>query len=199
LLLTDQPPDIAVQDVGVTYDYSTGQLTIYGLAVNMETGLSTPACDTDPFCSITNSSPIGTVSTPGGPLAYNLEIQALINSSGIIEAGTNTLTITGSISGLGDGTPLLTGNLTEFGGASGLEEFVFSATGGSVVSLYGGDGSPVGVIVIDATLPADLDTNFSTSFGGVTDVGSPLATPEPASLLLLLSGCTLLGLLRKTS
>jgi hypothetical protein len=196
LLLNDHVPDTAVQDVGVTYDYSTGQLTVYGLAVNTEPGLSTPACA---FCSITNSAPIGTVSTPGGPLEYNLEILASIDSSGNIEAGTNTLEITGSVNGLSDGSPLLTGNLSEFGGASGLYEFVFTATGGSLAGLYGGDGSPVGVILIDASLPADLDSNFSTNFSGAIDVGSPLATPEPASLLLLLSGGTLLGLLRRRS
>jgi len=192
LNLNDTFPDIATDFVGASY--AAGQLTVFGLSVNLQTNPTTTF-------AILNSGPfLGSATVGADTLEFNFEIEASIDSNGNIVAGTNTLTMTGEITALGDGTPLLTGNLLEFGASPGLDEFVFSTSGGSLASLYGGaSGGMIGVIFANDALTGSFATDFSTGFtnGGFADVGVQASVPEPASLLLLISGGGLLRLWRK--
>ena len=131
-------------------------------------------------------------------------LSATVDSAGVLSAG-GILSITGTNATLSynSGT-LLTGNLMLIGfpnGTAGVLEFTFQVTGGDAASLYGGNGATGGVIVgITNGFPGDWSSNFSASFNGVNDVGTPFgAIPEPSSLLLLAPGLAALALRRRRS
>ena len=134
-------------------------------------------------------------------------LTATINHSGVLLPG-GTLTISG---GINDGPvqTLLTGSLipgpggTAFGfenpPGGNLFEFLFTITGGDPTIVNDFSGLPFGGVNLDAwfkasenDLPFDgtWDDNFNNSssyLDGSSDV-SAFAVPEPASLLLALTG-----------
>ena len=198
LNLLDGLPDIATQFDGVSYNSLTSTLTITGKATSIQTLASTPACSGSGGCAITDNPFIGN----NGSFNFNFEILAQVNSSGNLVAGTDTLTVMGAVAGLGgvSGT-LLTGNITAFGignGSGNPYEFLVKDTGGLLDGYFpNGLGGMLGVIVSppSGSYSTNFTGSFSTGYTGVGDIGAN--TPEPASLLLLLSGGGLLGVLRK--
>lgn len=179
-------PDIASTSVSTTYTSSTHILDIQGTA-----------------SVFTETNGTQDTITPGASPSFH--IVANIGSSGQIIAGTNSLTITGSVAALGAGTPLLSAsNLTAFGfNTSGTEiyEFVFtvpSSGAGSLAGYYGPTGTPLDVIVTTGSITGGIPSNFtanSSTSGGLADVRGN--APEPGTLLLLASGGSLIGILRR--
>ncbi len=113
-------------------------------------------------------------------------LDAVINTSGNLLSG--ALTIGGTVSALGfnSGT-LLTGNLTDFGfatGATGPLEFLFDVTDGDAAGLYGPTGGII-ISVLSGDFPGNFSADFSAGSGAVTDIAS---VPEPSTALLLLTG-----------
>ena len=199
LNLLDGLPDITTQFDGVSYNSLTSTLTITGKATSIQTLASTPACSASGGCFITDNPFIGN----NGSFNFNFEILAQVNSSGNLVAGTDTLTVMGAVGSLGgiSGT-LLQGNITAFGignGSGNPYEFLVKDTGGLLDSYFpNGLGGMLGVIVSPQTgssFSTNFTGNFSAGYTGLGDIGAN--TPEPASLLLLLSGGGLLGVLRK--
>ncbi len=100
-----------------------------------------------------------------------------------------SLTIQGTIAALGyaSGT-LLTGNLTAFGfpdaGGDPLE-FLFDVTGGDAASLF---GPVVGIKLSDSGFTGSFVSNFKNTGKGKNTLAPHVATPEPASLLLMVTG-----------
>lgn len=141
------------------------------------------------------------------PLDYSITgagrsytITATIDSAGVATGG--LLTVNGNVTlhapqPVGTYTsPLLTGTLTQFGydpSADGNLEFVFSVTGGSLESLYGGQGALVGVVLISANFPGSFASSFTGS-GGQSDTAP---VPEPATCLFLLAGGVMLAVGRR--
>ena len=123
------------------------------------------------------------------------DITATIDDFGNASGG--SLTIGGTIASLGftSGT-LLTGDLTAFGfpdaGGDPLE-FLFDVTGGDVAGLFGPN---VGIILSDSGFNGTFASNFKNTGNG-RNMAAPVATPEPGSLLLMLTGLGVLCGLRK--
>jgi hypothetical protein len=206
-------PDITVTTVNGIYNATTVNSTQHDLILDgLAASLTLPVNPCfSPVCTISNSAPIATITNPitdssqafGGNFLINAEIDSSGNLIVSPPSGTDTLTVTGNVATLGDGTPLLSANLTQFGfstvAGSGVYQFVFTITGGSLANIYGGTGQMLDVLVSDPGvngLPSVFTSNFTTSASGFADIKAP-ATPEPASMLLLLSGGGILGLLRK--
>jgi hypothetical protein len=172
-------PDITTLGVDVEYSPLTGRFEAMGVALT--------------FKYLGGTEMIGSGSTA---------ITALFDTAGNI-AGPGELTIFGSL-GLvpGPAGDLLTGSLVEFGfhDTTGQPfEFIFEATGGSLVDYYGGAGAPISTI-----LSAGSGLNFSgfnnafnnNAFAGFANSAIPEPPtdpiPEPSTALLLALG--LLGL-----
>jgi len=125
------------------------------------------------------------------------DITATIDDFGNASGG--SLTIGGTIASLGftSGT-LLTGDLTAFGfpdaGGDPLE-FLFDVTGGDAAGLFGPN---VGIILSDSGFNGTFASNFKNTGNG-RNMAAPVATPEPGSLLLMLTGLGALFGLRKRS
>lgn len=134
--------------------------------------------------------------------SYNLS--ATITTNAILTGG--TLTIKGEVNGGGSDTTLLTGNLTTgaagtaFGygdGGNEIFQFLFTVSGGSLASAFGGNGAKGGII-FDAGFDSNQgDTPFTGSWtsnfnsngsdDGVIDAFAR-PVPEPSSILLVLAG-----------
>jgi hypothetical protein len=164
-------PDITTLGVDVEYSPLTGLFEATGLALTFKHSGGTEMIDSG-----------------------STAITAFFDTAGNI-AGPGELIIYGSI-GLvaGPAGDLLTGSLVEFGfhDITGQPfEFVFKATGGSLIDYYGGAGAPITTI-----LSAGSGLNFSgfnnvfnnNAFAGFANS----AIPEPSTALLL--GFGMLGL-----
>ena len=161
-------PDVFSSFIGDNYHHLTGAFTATGYAMTL---------DDDGVGPLHNIS--------GGTFSLN----ATINSSGVATGG--TLSIGGSVPDLSIGGPLLTGTLSAFGFAGVANsplEFVFLVSGGSLASLYGGNGASAGVILTGTGFNGTFGADFSTAFGAISDTAPVAAAPEPATLLLVLGG-----------
>jgi hypothetical protein len=155
-------PDIFSGFINVGYDAGTDALTANGFALAITTGPSTSQ-------SIT---------------AGSFALTATVNDSGVASAG--SLTIGGSFGS--NSSPLLTATLLDMGWhASGLLDFYFSVTGGSLANSlwFGNPGSVIGVILSlgSNNFSGDWTVNFNNTGLGVADTG----IPAPGAALLLLA------------
>jgi len=125
-------------------------------------------------------------------------LSATINNGGNLTSG--TLTIKGGVGGGSDVT-LLTGSLitgaagTAFGygdGANELFQFLFTVSGGSLESAFGGSGAAGGIILSAEFAGNPGDTPFTGSWAssfnnnginGPNGVIDSFAVPEPSSIL----------------
>jgi hypothetical protein len=110
-----------------------------------------------------------------------------------LAAISGTLDIGGNVGG--SGPSLLTGDLTAFGfipGGGDPLEFTFSATGGDLLSLFGGLSAPIGVILSGTGFPGDFAADFDNRIGLAQGTGSGVAdaaaVPEAGTAVLLLLG-----------
>lgn len=173
LNLVPTKPDIFSDSILVTYDAGSDSLLAQGYSWQLvDTSLTT--------------YPISG--------AQGFSISAIIDGSGNAVSG--SLSITGTISALSAGSPLLTGSLIAFGFPnSGDEplEFLFEVTGGSLAyaGMYGvpGPASQIGVI-LSQTGSNYIDwqhsfDNYDNIIGAVAD---SFAIPEPATCMFLAFG-----------
>jgi len=176
LTLSDSP-QIATFSIDVDYKKNKDSFTVDGTPLEFDDdGIGAPEIISNGTYSITAT------------------IDELGNASG------GALVIDGTIASLGfnSGT-LLTGNLTAFGfpdaGGDPLE-FLFDVTGGDAASLF---GPVVGIKLSDSGFTGSFASNFKNTGNGKNTLGPPVATPEPASLLLMVTGLGALFGLRKRS
>lgn len=171
-LALEPSPDIFVGFGSTTYSAGGQSLTLDGQPQSYF--LASSACD--PACAVTAA--LG-----------DFSLTASVDNSGNL-VGTGSLTIDGSVGTLGYGSPLLTGTVTAFGFDAGTPalpfEFLFTVTGGSAASDFGGAGATGGIIWgHNSTFSGSFGSDFSASF---TSNGDVAPTPEPSAALLLLSG-----------
>lgn len=179
--VTQAFPDIETSYLSINYDATSGVLTATGLPQQLATG--------------PNPAPMYTI---GGATFTSYTLTAYIDHTGAFTGG--TLTINGTIASLGDSSPLLTGNLTDFGlfGAASINHFEFTgtATGGSLSSMFSNFAIIATTNSFAYTGEALFGSNFSsgTSNGVFTNVADTFAAssavPEPASLM---AGLVMLG------
>jgi hypothetical protein len=160
LNLVPQAPDITSSFIYV--DYDSGRLSASGTADAL-------------FLSTTNIHDL-----TSGTFEINMEL----DTAGVPQSG--SLTIRGSIAGLGiDGPVLLTGDIDQFGFGSALDplEFIFNVTGGN---LGNSPYYPVaaGVLLHDSGFEGSFENNFSNFWEGSSDT---FAVPEPSTWILLLT------------
>jgi hypothetical protein len=177
LNLLPVPPDVFASQVGVTYNATTDSFSANGVAISLDDDGS------GPVSVITN-----------GTLAIN----ATINGSGALSGG--SISIGGTIPSLGynSGT-LLTGSLSQVGfpttGSGGTFdplEFLFSATGGDLASLYDPTASN-GVILSFSGYPGSWANDFSNITAGQPAPGvADVFAPVPGAVWLLGSGLAVL-------
>jgi MYXO-CTERM domain-containing protein len=176
-----ESPDIFSGFIDVTYDADTNVFTADGFSLTYNDGVSQTAINNGHF-----------------------NITATIDVGGVLLGG--TVLIEGTF-GL-EGPTLLTGTLTAFGfedpPGGDLFDFLFTVTGGSLATEFGGVGNTAGII-LDVNNGPDVDGTFSHDFDnldggipgtgqGVSDTGIPV--PAPGSLALLALG--LLGARRRS-
>src|SRR5215208_1141431 len=160
-------PDIATGFITTTYNATSGAFAANGWALTLDTGTGTKQ-----------------------NITTNFSLQATINSSGQLVAGTGQLTIGSTLS------PLLKSvNLLAFGFDAvkgGALEFLFASPTGSYTTgatpLYS-SALPLDVML---SVGSGFNGNFATSWsssGGSGDVRSSVeGSPEPSALLLMLGG-----------
>ena len=155
LNLTLGRPDITAGLLSSNYNATTDTLTVTGPALVIDLDGVSP-----PDYGITGGT-------------YTLI--AMIDGTGHLSSG--TLTITGSIAGLGASSPLLTASLTAFGFSSApvtqVFEFTAATTGGSLQSYFGGQ---VGTVI---GLGGGFNGSFASNFAG-TAFGSADTARIPA-------------------
>ncbi len=157
-------PDIASFFIATSYNASTDVLTSTGIAATYDLDGIAP-----PDFSI----------TAGG---FSLVVN--VDATGALLPG-GSLSITGSIPGLGATTPLLLGTPTAFGfsGAplSQVFEFRVQLTGGSLAAAFPGE---VGIIMnLGGGFGGSFNTNFANSGTGVSDTAR--IVPAPLSAVAL--------------
>jgi len=155
----------------VRYQADADLLTVLGFALSLDDGGEVP------------------MAIAGG----GFDLSATITADGQAVGG--EIVITGEVAGLGGTTPLLTGNLVDFGfldDGGDLFEFAYTVTGGALATrdAFGAPGAPFGVIV-DANFGTtgfngSFDDDFDNTNGGEQGIAETAPIPEPASVLLLL-------------
>lgn len=162
LTLADTP-DVYSSFISVSYDHLSGAFSASGYALTLD------ALD------ITDGT---------------FNIGATISTSGVASSG--WLSIGGSVAGLGiSGPTLLAGILTDFDfvfQAGSPFEFSFLISEGGLTNLFGGVGATAGVILTQTGFGGTFASDFSTSFGAVSDTAPVAPVPEPSTLLLALGG-----------
>ncbi len=183
LPVTSQPfPDLDITNILVNYTAATGLFTATGQAM-----------DTYLYDGL-DYYPIS-----GG--TFNLTVQLDPATGNVISSSENTISVTGTISGVASGT-LLTGPVTNFGfGNAGDSdfEFYFLATSGGLMNYF----SPHGTVALNAgnalNFPGNFETNFTNvqyvEYGGQryaygTGVADCYMSPEPSGM----AACSSLGL-----
>ncbi len=186
--VTNGLPDLTGSYMGVDYIASNGAFVV-------DSGLTTDYRISNGHGGVTD---VG-VTTEGSYI-----LSATINNSGVLTGG--TLTINGAVGG-GSVVTLLTGNLTT--GAAGTAfgygddgdqvfQFLFTVSGGSLESAFGGSGAAGGIVFTagfgngDTPFTGSWASNFNTdgTDNGVIDSFSlkTVPVPEPSSILLVASG-----------
>ncbi|GEM_PF-867828 len=149
-----QEPDIASFFITSAYNEATNQFTATGYALSLD-----------------SVGPGNAVNISSG----TYDVTATIDENGNLSSG--TVTLAGDVSSH-SGT-LVTGTIDSFGYycGTGLFEFVFSVTGGSMADEYGGIGNPVGVILSQTnTFNGDWTSNWNGGTTAVCDV-APVNCP----------------------
>ena len=116
----------------------------------------------------------------------DFSLTATIDDSGVMTSG--SLSIDGSVAGLGYSGTLLEATLTDFGfgGDGSVLEWEFTVTGGAAAELWGGQTG--GIILGASNFDGDWIDDFSNaSYTSTSDVG---VVPEPSTALLLGLGLT---------
>ena len=181
--LTQGLPDLTGSSVGVSYTYNADA----GKGAFVASGYTA------------DYNGVGVIGSGSDP--YTLS--ATISSGGVL-AGGGTLNIYGNV-GPGDNL-LLSGNLTPgaagtaFGygdGGNELFQFLFTVSGGSLESVFGGSGAAGGIILnaefdrsagdhpFTGSWTSNFDSNGSDS--GIINAFA-LPVPEPSSILLVSAG-----------
>jgi hypothetical protein len=161
LNLTQAPPDISAGFVSINYNAATGQFVASGFAAALDLDGVAP--------------PEHLIS--GGTFSLNVFLNTLTG-----EPISGTLTIGGTIAGLGAGSPLLTGNVVDFGfidpPGGHVFEFLFTPTGGSLSSMF---APQIGVIVTGSGPNGfTLNSNYSATNGAA----DAFRLPEPGSAVI---------------
>jgi len=164
-------PDIASFSLSTTYDAGTGALS------------STSSFG--PNISLTYD---GVTTNPG---FGETTLDAIINTSGILQSGTLSIFGTMPVAGVNTPSNLLRVNLTQMGfqalsGGDVLLEFLGTVTSGALAADFGGIGATTGTIL---TPNSDSFANFgedflSTQATGEADTFAVSAVPTPAAALM---------------
>jgi len=140
-----------------------------------------------------------------GTININIKVNT---SNWAVTSGINSsdLQITGSIDGTYS-SPLLLGSVKSFqvnevqSPANDYLEFYFNVTGGSMASVFGGDGATVGIYF---TTSGNYYSLFGTKYSstaialdGAGRLAQESAVPLPGSIFMFLPGLAGLGLLRR--
>ena len=173
-------PDIYSDATAVSYDFMSMQLSVNGSAELLK-----PNNITDGMFGS------GTFS-----------LTAMIDHGGVLSGG--SLSILGQVGPYNSGT-LLSGTLTAFGfnGQFAPFEFLFTATGGDLMSLYGSNGGIIlnlGGGTFNGSFSGDFDNDFGdpSMAMGYSDTGITPSVPDSGSTLLLLGfGFISLAVIRK--
>jgi hypothetical protein len=161
-VVLDPYPVILAGFLNASYTVSTGSLVINGKTKTIDKGTGQTSFS-NPF-----------------------QVRATISSAGIASGGQMTI-------GTG-GTLLSSLNLLQFGYdplSGGAIEFLFGSPSGSLVMDSTFPDKPVDVIFRGLTFPGSWAADWtSTSFSAMAEIRSdpPVGTPEPATLLLMLTG-----------
>ena len=161
-VVLDPYPVILAGFLNASYTVSTGSLVINGKTKTIDQGTGQTSFS-NPF-----------------------QVRATINSAGIASSGQLTI-------GTG-GTLMSSMSLLQFGYdplSGGALEFLFGSPSGSLVVDSTFPDKPVDVIFRGLTFPGSFTADWtSTNFAAMAEIKSdpPKATPEPATLLLMLTG-----------
>ena len=128
------------------------------------------------------------------PTVSSLNITANINSGGTFSSGTFSISgsVTNTVTNVGYSGVLLSGTVANYGiidignaGGTDLADFAMNATGGSMLSLFGGSGG-----VVNATVSFEGSTfagSFATTWTALRSkggVGPPPSVPEEPPLTI---------------
>jgi hypothetical protein len=181
--LIPSDPDISANEIVVNYDFNSmsgiGALTASGSAVQLSNdGTSSNVVSPTDSMGFGEFALSASINTTSNTASGDLTISGIINENGFL---------------FSSGT-LLTGVLTQIGGADNILNFLFDVTGGDAADLF---GDTAGVILSSSGYLsfASFNDNFSSQ-SALADTFA-VNVPVPHALSLFLLGLVIISLRSK--